>query len=149
MQSALDPAERVFVDNSRYLHLHPLRLRTGLVRAAVVSVELMAATVGRVGQEIMQAAGAEAAATPCDAALVEVVHDRLQTLGCAFAAEIEIEDGAHLARLDLVDDQYFLVFVAAPLLDDRGIAERWYRAVPEALPCVLQHGAVGVLGVLA
>src|SRR4029077_2082816 len=72
----------------------------------------------------------------------------LQAFRWPFSTEIEVEDLAYLARLGLVDDQNLLVLVATALLDDGAVAKWRDRAVPEALPGVFQHGAVGVLGIL-
>lgn len=149
VQCRLHSIEGFLVDDGWNGHLDPLRWRALLAGPAVGLIEVMAATVSGVGQEVLEASGAEAPATAGDAALVEVDSDGLETLWWSVFAQIETEDLSNQAGFVFLDHEDLLVLVAPALLDDGGVSEGRDGAVPVALPRVLQHGAVGVLGILA
>ncbi|MEI2736888.1 MAG: hypothetical protein V9G24_20340 [Rhodoblastus sp.] len=109
----------------------------------------MLAEVGRRRQDLVDAAGRELHATPRVAAFVQPRRDRLEAERATLCAHGHIEDHSDDRRLGVLDHQNLLVLVAALLGDLRGVAEGRRCAVPEALPSVLAHGSVDVLGVLA
>ncbi|MCK9541322.1 MAG: hypothetical protein M0R03_04745 [Novosphingobium sp.] len=92
----------------------------------------------------MDAAGGKPAPATQDAALVEPGGDGLHAHRPPFGARSHVEDHPHDAGFGLVDHKHFLVLVPAPLSDLDTVAIGRARTVPEALPGILQHGAVDV-----
>jgi hypothetical protein len=78
-----------------------------------------------------------------------VIDDRLHAERRPCAAQGEVEDTAHHRGLVLVDGESLLELHAPFLKDNRFVAIRWVRPVPESLAGVLLHGPQLVLGVLA
>lgn len=100
----------------------------------------------------MNGANAEAGAEPGAVALgVEMLGHLLdaERAALAVAMGVEIEHHPHHLGFDGIDGQPLLDPVAALFDVFGGEAQGHTRAVVEALPCVLLHGAQHVLGILA
>src|SRR5690606_23844191 len=94
-------------------------------------------------------AGRETSPAPQNASLIQICGDGLDAQRPAMSTRGQVKDQSHNPRLALVNDEDLLVLVAPPFLDLCAVAEGWARAVPEALPGILQHRAMHMLGVLA
>ncbi|MFD2988677.1 hypothetical protein [Sphingopyxis terrae] len=71
--------------------------------------------IGGGGQNVVDAAGGEPAPPPQNATLVEPCCDRLHAHGAALGAGGHGENHPHDTRFRFVDNQHFLVLVAATL----------------------------------
>jgi hypothetical protein len=110
----------------------------------------MLADIGAPGQDTVELADAPTPAVArVDAALVEIVHDRLHAHRAAVAVSLRCqpEDQTYGVGMQRVDLQLLLDLCPALFCRDRTIADRRQGAVPEALPGILLERAQNVLGV--
>ena len=149
-QMRLHGVEGRLVDQRRHLDGDDLAGRLQrLVLGALV--ELVAADIGRPGQDAVNLSDAPAPAVAGeDAALVEMGRDVLDAhrAGRAVALQGKPIDQPHRVGVQRIDFQLLLDLGAALLGRDDAVADRRQGAVPEALPRVLLQGAQNVLGVL-
>jgi len=100
--------------------------------------------MGAGGEDGRDASRRDPTPPPQDTALVEPRGDGLHAHGPPLHAGSHVEDHPDNTRLGLIDDQYLLVLVAPPLSDLDAVTVGRARTIPEALPGILQHGAVDV-----
>nr|WP_313337070.1 hypothetical protein [Sphingobium yanoikuyae] len=146
LEEGLRRVESLLVDDGRNGERYPFGRRPGPAVPAVGAIEVMLPMIAARRQDGMDTSGGEPASPPQYAALVEPGGNRLHAHGPRFDACGHVEDHANNPCLGGVDDQYLLVLAAAPFGDLDAIAIGRARAVPEALPGILQHGTMDVLG---
>src|SRR5229473_7597557 len=142
--------ERGPVDQGWDLNGDYLADRLQLLALAAL-VELVAADIGRPGQDAVNLSDAPASSVAReDAPGVEIAGDVLDPHGAAGAVTLQGEpvDQPHRVGVERIDFELLLDLGPALLGSHDTVADRRQRAVPEALPRVLLQGAEDVLGVL-
>src|SRR5690606_11188565 len=112
-------------------------------------IEVVLPAIGGRGEDVVNTAGREAPSSAQDASLIEVGSNRFDLHGAAGGSGCQIKHETNDSGFGVLDCEDLLVFVSPPLLHLHPVPEWGARAVPEALPGILQHCAMHMLRILA